>query len=543
LADEQHTCKATLLRGKTCGREQYDGDKCICHSPDPEKDTDLFQHEVDGQLERSDFHDFTGFVFPEESSFGRQTFRRDVYFLDAQFLGEADFHKAEFSGKADFSGVRFNEGGHFQMAQFSANANFFSARFSDRAGFWRVRFAGEAAFMAAQFSGEAKFNEAQFSAKANFVNAQFHGAANFVEVHFSGQADFRIAPFHGKASFKGSRFFGEVDFYRSQFLRVASFEFVELNDRAQFRYCKFCGDVSFSNTILTEKARMEFDNAFMDGAAFQGVAGFASITMYEGAVLQFRKISIETCRFLETDLRKVHFNDVTWTNRDHRDTHLGRFDNQVVRRLLSLFVRRRQCVFDELAPDTTWIRWNAEEKKTIDKPASYQYPLIAQLYRHLQSNFMDSNRYSEAGDFYIGEQEMMRKQKGPRRQFFCVNMLYKLVSNYGQSFGQPLALLAAVLLLFPAILLLSGINAVPGQTQNINYDIGWGPCDFAQLMSDYGTVAAKNISFLRYNRSELTDLLTSPWQGALAGFELVLVIVLIAFFLLALRRQFKRRSF
>jgi hypothetical protein len=53
----------------------------------------------------------------------------------------------------------------------------------------------------------------------------------------------------------------------------------------------------------------------------------------------------------------------------------------------------------------------------------------------------------------------------------------------------------------------------------------------------------KNISFLTFSRDKLSAILISPYQEALAGLQIPIIITLIAFFLLALRRQFKRKSF
>lgn len=379
------------------------------------------------------------------------------------------------------------------------------------------------------FPRQYSFMNQVFQAETSFEFADF-GHVNFSYARFLGEVSFWKAEFSEEAIFIGTILRGEVNFYGATFFKEATFGNATIHSRVQFKPSEFCRHVSFHGCILTETACLEFDNEHGENPIFQKGADFTSLTMHEGAVLQFRNISVENCRFLETDLRKAHFAKVKWPVRNGRP-----------------------CVLDELAPDRKWIVWNAHtEKERIIEPPRFQYGLIAQVYRHLQTNFMESNRYSEAGGFHVGEQEMVRKAKGPIRQYFCTNMLYKLVSNYGESYGRPLRSLAAVLLLFPTLLLYGGINfpsandAAIGHAKTVAYSFSLNPLDcflFQALNGHYWTVVFKNISFLTYSRTALTDILTTTFQGALAGFELVIVVALISFFLLALRRQFKRKSF
>lgn len=506
MTDTPKTCQVRVHGNKPCGRPLYDGEKCICHSDDPKKDEVAFDREIKKQLAREDYHDFTRFVFPDGYNFEYVEFPLDAHFWHAKFTGDVLFAKAKFSGEARFNFARFSGTVDFRYAKFSGEVAFNEAEFSRLTDYSHAEFSEKVNFILTKFYDEADFLFTKFYAKSTFFGAKFFGKIFFDRINFLGWTDFSYVEFSGTVFFRKAKFSGE-----------AVFSNVTFDSSAKFVKCLFSDKVQFSNSILTEKARITFDNENQDDVAFQKEADFIAMTTYEGAVLHFRKISIETCRFLETDLRKVQFSDVTWPR------------------------SRRTCVYDELAPDVKWINWDkSEDKKEADKPDRFQYSLIAQLYRHLQSNFMESNNYSQAGEFHIGEREMMRKSKGKWRQYFCTDVLYKIVSNYGESFIRPFAWLVSMLLLFPAIFLWGGVE-LSVKAKSASY------YPFEGILSEhwcsYWTLICKNVMFLTYSRTDLTNTLIYTYQKALAGIELVLIVTLIAFFLLALRRQFKRKSF
>jgi uncharacterized protein YjbI with pentapeptide repeats len=131
------TCQVKMFLGTPCGRELYDGEKCICHSEKKDKDVKLFQAELDESFTNAatKHFDLIRFVFPMSGWHLPKEIEKDLYLQEARFLGEANFANAQFSGEA-----------HFIRAQFSSWAHF-----------WRAQFSGEAKFFGAQFAGEADF--------------------------------------------------------------------------------------------------------------------------------------------------------------------------------------------------------------------------------------------------------------------------------------------------------------------------------------------------------------------------------------------------
>jgi hypothetical protein len=243
----------------------------------------------------------------------------------------------------------------------------------------------------------------------------------------------------------------------------------------------------------------------------------------------FRKADLSKCLFLETDVTRINFVDVTWGGAG--------------------WPARRKAVYDELRPSHDWQDWlelSKDYRKNCWKPLKYDYNLLAQLYRRLQQNYIDSYQYTEAGDFYIGEQEMRRKARGPILSILSVAFLYKIVSYYGERYFLPFWWLLATVFLFPLWLLFDGVKLAPepgGIADTINYDWSWSFADLMIFRSDFWNCVGANLAACTFNRSGGTALITSWHQQLVLILEVILIITFVTFFILALRRRYKRKSF
>jgi len=506
---------------RPCTRPVYVGEKCICHSEREDKDVELFHKELAKVFadEDSKHLDLTRFVFPKVGFDLPRQYEKETYFSRAMFLGDIVFLTTEFEREV-----------HFDGAEFRGNVYFLSVRFRK----------------------EADFTTSVFSQRAVFLATQFQEAANFMAGKFSQQAVFGVTKFHHDALFTFARFFGKTRFYWVDFLKVAhfwgagfmeeaSFHGVTFAEDAKFNLAVFEGPASFNLTRLGERALVVFDAGLSkDKRMFLKGASFLSWVSSKPKQIAFRKVALQKCRFLETDMSDIRFSDVEWPERDVEWPEQGR-------RISKWF--KRKAVYDEIAPDLKWLRWNDSENKEVTKePLKYQYNLIAQLYRSLQANYISNYRFPEAGDFYIGEQEMMRKAKGKIRQYLCTNFFYKIISNYGESFTVPFLWLLLTLFVFPGLLLYGGINLdydsqITDLVETVNYDWTWSPKDLLLLNNHYWKAFGANISFVTFHRSEIAKYLPEIGQTVIVNLEILLVVTLAAFFLLALRRKFKRKSF
>lgn len=391
----------------------------------------------------------------------------------------------------DLVGFIFPDTGYTLPSVYDKDTFFCGAKFLGRADFWQSKFRAQAFFGDAKFLKEAYFRRASFLGPTDFSKAVFEGTANFRNARFAEDADFSFAKFYGRA-----------DFYRAKCVVGSS---------------------------------LTFDGEANRGEVFSSVADLLHFTFDKPERILFRKISLERCKFLETDISGVQFLDVTWDKKR------------------KLFFLKRNAVYDESHPDNRWLIWkNPKTTEPKHEPPRFQYHLIAQLYRRLQQNYINNYRYTEASDFYVGEQEMMRKAKGKVWQYLSTNNAYRIISYYGENYWLPLFWLAFVLLLFPAILLYDGVNLNPALqnpaiTKTINYGWSWSPGDFLPVNGDsrrdYWEAFVANFSLIAYSRSDIGKYLPESHTRFIVTIESLIVIALLAFFLLALRRKYKRKTF
>ena len=350
-------------------------------------------------------------------------------------------------------------------------------------------------FQGREFDKDSIFVETKFLGNANFHYARFSNA-NFVDSEFSGNADFVGAQFCGKAYFTNVCFSGEVNFDIAQFCGEAYFYSTTFVD-----YTSFHMATAKSSTLL------KFDGeSINENLMWKKTTYFQSFKIEKEAVITFRKVSMRDVQLLESNISRMEFIDVDWprTSRWHK----------------------RRTVADEMI----------DGKK--------DYSLIAQIYQGLQENYAGTYRYLEAGDFFVGEQEMRRRGRGRWRQYFSLNNAYRLLSYYGQSMLLPLFWLLGVLLLIPSFLMYGGVATnLQNKSEVVDYEWSFYISDFLLLKADYWQTFLFNFSFMAFSRSKMHDALTEPWQLALVNFEALVVIGLVAMSLLAVRRRFKRKNF
>lgn len=266
--------------GWKCPYEALEDSKdgfCVFHERRKDKNIDQFKEGIKRILEDKGslaFH-FDGFFFPSSIDFSEFEFKKDVYFIEAEFsgkntsfseiefLGYTSFERATFSGKdVRFVATEFLRGDvNFDGAEFLAEQICFDlAKFSGRiTSFWGARFSGKyTSFLLAEFSGEITiFREAKFLCEnTSFCDATFAGA----------NTDFSIAQFlGGKTDFSGVSFPGRT---------------------LEFYYARF------ENKILFDKTYFE-------------------------AKTNFTGVDLRKCAFIEVDLKNVDFSLIDW-HREHK---------------------------------------------------------------------------------------------------------------------------------------------------------------------------------------------------------------------------------
>jgi hypothetical protein len=232
-----------------------------------------------------------------------------------------------------------------------------------------------------------------------------------------------------------------------------------------------------------------------DRKMFNNNTKFTNMVCRSDSIISFGNIDISKFLFSGSNLSNALFNNPIWPK-----------------------VNNRNAVYDEIL---------LNPKSTVN-----EYSDVAQVYRSLQINYMNQLRYAEAGDFHVGEMEMMRKAS--RSFWYCISSdLYKTFSNYGEDFMRPLYWILGIIFVVPLILIYS-INDIYWS---------WNPINSNLFKPYYWDIVIKNLSFVIYDRSALKELSSSTWYSIIVIIEIVFILTLFALFLLALRRRFKRKSF
>lgn len=514
---------------------------------------------------------FSAARFEQDAIFNNVVFTRDAYFVNTRFHGKSNFAYMEIKEQANFCEVIFQGDSIFNEIKFAGNTLFTRSSFQSAVLFDNTVFAADTVFHMVHFSQliikqskflkEVLFHDASFdgdfifaivslNSESNFENAQFGSHAYFIDCIFNEKATFNGARFKGNVSFENVRFqssadltycnfSAELQIKDSKFLDSVSFQYTAFHSLTRFIGTVFDGYLNFSRCWLDKDAALLFDGDEPDfSRLFNRGANFSKMAIGDPGKLVFRKISLEKCRFLETDISKAKFIDVKWDTKKRGS--IGK-----------LGITEKMAVYDELTADLHWVWWKKlpEQDKTIERePKKFQFALIAQIYRRLQANYLENYRYSEAGEFFIGEREMMRKSKGKIRQYLCADFLYKIFSLYGESFMLPLAWLLLLLLVFPSLFLYGDINLTGNlhdslNVEIVNYDWSWDPANLLFIRNDYWKAFGVNISFITFNRAETIERLAGIGDRVLVSLEMLLVVIFVTFFLLALRRRFKRKSF
>jgi uncharacterized protein YjbI with pentapeptide repeats len=509
---------------KFCGRPLHSAPQhdtapvCLMHSLDPAKDDAQFQQEIESIIKNTapgSVADFTRFVFPTAQYMVR-TFPAMCIFKGAVFSKEANFYSAVFEHRTDFEGARFEDEASFTRSKFGAKTYFHSAVFKGDTHF-STDFTHEVSFVMATFAKEAGFYNASFAENATFSSAKFEGKAVFARATFHQEADFGNADFFQEAFFAAATFEQKADF-SARFTLDAHFVSTTFRKEVNF------GEAIFRAAVEFRETRFRDDDTQLPGPIFT----LTRFMLPETAV--FYRTYLGQALFYNCDVSRLTFSSVYWGTRPNEKRQL--FEERVDL---------------EAALDL------------VTEPDERDYGLIAEIYQQLKKNYDDRKDYWTAGDFHYGEMEMQRLHSPSRNR--AVRWLhrnlglvawYRYASEYGESYVRPLFALLAILAVFTLLFPLPGLILTKpdsAETAPLLSPLSYG--GFPAYIHAYkGPAWVATLAFFGHSlmtalsvagfQKELIYQPAYPWGRAFALFELLLTSTLIALFLLALRRQFRR---
>jgi len=361
-----------------CGRPVSDQRQyCLFHTSDKTASEinhfdELLMEDAKRQLKEDQRNlSFAGFHFPK-------------LFFPSRALPMEEPGTVDYS--IDFSNCIFEEGIFCDDMTFRSFLIFNHAIFKNIVEFNRSEFAGNVWFVSAVFPDHCVFAHSDFGGLTIFSLATFRGAV-FEDVAFEGGAWFHDTKFEGMTSFDQTVFkerslikpipsekeFGLVSVTRSRFTQSIELDWSAFLQNPMLTLLRLGECVCDSNSRLTLRGDMRY-------------------------------ISL-----LSSDLSRAEFIDESW---QAIDESLEPVQTRGRRRVLEEHLLERLEKSCSVFPDSFLGKFRGNQRELVeDDFDNVTSDRVVQLYRRLRENYERNKRYSEAGDFFVGEMEILRKYK------------------------------------------------------------------------------------------------------------------------------------
>jgi len=510
-------CSGKKHDGTSCTVPVVDGkDHCIFHLPDKnEKEVAQFGSELDDYVRDQAYQhnqiDLTGFHIPHDINLAltsvsllcddavfygklslqnkdRRTDLEKSSFRNAEFRGIADFRRVRFSGDVSFDDVTFRSKAIFSKCSFDFPSSFNKTQFLDEALFSGADF-GEMEFKDTVFSEGAMFDKtifeeaavftnSNFDSDASFLNAVFRASISFSNLEWKSSLDFQNTEFQSTAIFHKQTFNGLTLFGNSHFSQSVSFDSSNFLGESNFDRTRFDSTIDFTNLTMGDNFHCEnasiVDTCFVDVLAWKNPERsypiysmrFKDPLFNERGVIDFKGVlGVRTREFsagvsiITPDFDKIIFTDEKWMTDNGKS-------------------RGRKQIIDHIQLHNPP---NVDEE---DRPYRHKTPTsdqVAHQYRRLRVNYEKMRRHKEAGDFFIGEMEVMRHFKPIQAQTphegrfnverakrskldltYWVYAVYFEIGRYGENYLRPLGWMFIFSFLVTSLLtFFNGLNSAP----------------------------------------------------------------------------------
>ncbi|GAB2813158.1 hypothetical protein GCM10022221_08570 [Actinocorallia aurea] len=371
--------------------------------------------------------------------------------LDVEEIGgDAVFEEISVAGDVVCDGVVFGGITRFSAADIGGQAWFGGARFRHDAGFDGVRFARPAWFDGTVFERDARFD-----------GAAMEGAVSFDEASFERGAGFRAACIGGDIGFDGSVIGGDMIFRKAVFQRTARLGPLVFAGALDLSDAVFQAAVTIeaearsldclrtrwasAAALRLRGAEVDFSDAVLEfpvtiagrsrpfaeehrTAAERAGSGDAPVRVtslrgVDAAHLVLADVDLTSCLFAEA----VHLDQLRLEGRCVLPSSPSGLRRNG--RLPTRWTRRRT-----LAEEHRWRATRRSGDGWTSAPEGADVPdpaVLAPVYRRLRKSLEDGKNEPGAADFYYGEMEMRRHDRGTPGGERTLLTLYWALSGYG----------------------------------------------------------------------------------------------------------------
>ena len=553
-----------------CTRECHPGhDYCIFHIPLHKKreDPELAQQFASQfkELYDSGERNYTGFEFPDETDLSKETgfsftnheglerenetacadfklgiFGNQVSFAFITFGDRAIFWSSSFGDRAKFGATIFGDDAYFGDSTFGDNANFRNSIFRHRAIFGGSTFGQKVFFGGSTFGDNANFRDITFGHFSNFGGSCFGDSVNFWSSTFGDGADF------GASTFGDDAYFGESSFGSGAYFGASTF-----GGFTRFDGAIFTNSVYFSEASGTEKFYQITGDAGEDNEKWQGhiyrtgplYVRFRQ-TKFDGpaffhrtnlAKTRFEMVTLDKVSFWQSQIDQTKFISCSWGSGPENN----RF---TTRKPVPLFRFRRQgLLFDELELRKNRLDESlTESEKLVDAtPADIQVEAL-----QLKKSLEDNKDPIAAGHFHFTAMEMKRliaQDEGRRFRSWGL-WIYKMLNGYGERPGRTAMWLGWLIAIFTVLFFwLNGLAPATMVEPDGTLKAGKETIPLAKQWGYAFSYTFQNVLPFKLGSSYLKTFgPRADWIYWLTGLETFIGSTLFTFFVLALRRRFKR---
>ena len=502
-----------------CARNVYQDSKyCIFHAHD--KDPKIFLEEITLAISNKQF-DFTGFIFTTFMDFDRIDFTTSARFDGAIFQGEVAFKNCSFlkshTLSEDYGATKVCLS--FKRTIFKRNAKFKNCTFA----------AGKVKFAGTEFQENIELNE----------NEIWHGI------------DFENISLEPKSEFK---------FQNPEFINPNIPDASKYDDaiRIKFSGIKFNEFLThFSNiNISPEKAVLN------------------ELDILNVPIFLFRNCRLKDVYFNDCNISLLSFYACPYFDKAHFISCMLKSRRVKFCHILPIYRRTSNVIFEDHF--LYYIKKNSFSVEDIKSLENYyeikgidNYKEILNIYRRLKTLSDEEKNYRAASRFYINEFDIKRKDYFQSAKIkirernrlsnslkYCTHTLYKMIAGYGERPLQSFSWFMIFTFIFATFHIINGFSiTLIKDSREIFHSIQY-KMDFSlegintlftsEFWSDflysigYTLYKILPLNYFKGLNFNFSDLNTNSFSIIISFLNFFLLVTLIVFTGMGLKRQFKR---
>ena len=445
-------------------------------------------------------YNFNHFIFPTFSKGGqailntkanyfiniigspKKKIEKDISFKNCIFLGDVFFLGAISNVVSDpDANIIIEKSLIFENCDFEKELRLQGQEIKGNLNVSNCEFKDSCNLMLSNYAGNISINNCNFNADFLCHGNEVNGSTNITGNKFQKQFQSGRNRFKGKFSINTAEINGKASIHSNNYKTHSVFAYIQLNDKSSFRHENY-STASFQEIEFSQKNHL-FEELFIaeeKALKFRGIVFQASVTI--------RKTDCSKMIFLDSDLTELKFSSCNWNDKNRLITQ------------------------NEL-----------EEKINENR---YELKNLENLYRQLKRNFENHKNWELSGKAYVSEMYFRKQRLWQEKNYLSwfIYSFYDLFGGFTQDYIRPLKWLGFfTLIIFPSYYFIFECIEFKA-IDNISLNCHWS--------ENFVKSFAAALPWLK------TDLVFYNWW--IQALQNTISVILLTFFILALRKRFKQ---